>query len=73
MVMRYDDAYKSYYKKKFDFKRSFLVVLMAFRNKKVYELVTGRFGKELDYELIGKLFPDFDSKVVDLAEGKSFH
>ena len=29
----------------------------------------GRFGKELDYELIGKLFPDFDSKkVVDLAE-----
>ena len=66
-----DDAYKQYYKKKFDFKKKYLggPEKRSERNKRCTELVMGRFGKELDYELIDVLFPKFDSeKVVKLAE-----
>lgn len=59
-----DQSYPDYFKKKFEFQNKHLggPATRASLEKRCTQLVEGRFGKELDHELIGILFPNFDEE-----------
>jgi len=66
-----DDAYASYFKKKFDFSHKHLggPAVRPVREERCTKLVVGQFSKELDAEMLPILFPQFPKeKVITLAD-----
>lgn len=66
-----DDAYPELYKKRFAFARDFLggPVQRPVRQERCTWSVMGAFEKELDYEMMPRMFPDFPTqKMIDVAE-----
>ncbi len=66
-----DDAYPEFYQMRFEFNRKHLggPNVRPDRQERCTKLVMGRFGRELDAELLPVMFPNFpQEKVVQLAE-----
>jgi len=66
-----DDAYPEFYKKKFEFNQKHLggPVVRPDREERCTKMVMGRYGKELDEQMLPILFPHFpEKKFVRLAE-----
>lgn len=66
-----DDAYPKYFKMRFDFEKKYFggPTSRPSRQERCTSEAKEIFSKEIDAELVDKLFPQFDeSKVVDVAE-----
>jgi putative endopeptidase len=66
-----DDSNPTFFKKQFDFKRKHLggPTKRPPRKERCTSLVMGRFGRELDAEMIDVVFPNFPSqKIINLGE-----
>lgn len=66
-----DDAYPELFQKRWDFAHKYLggPLKRSDRQERCTGAVMGAFGRELDYELLPRLFPDFPrEKMVEVAE-----
>jgi putative endopeptidase len=66
-----DDAYPDFFNKRFEFTRKHLggPNVRPDRQERCTKLVMSRFGREMDAELLPKMFPNFpQQKVIQLAE-----
>lgn len=66
-----DDAYPELFKKRWDFRHKYFggPLTRSDRQERCTESTMGSFGRELDYELLPRLFPKFPKdKMVKVAE-----
>ena len=66
-----DDAYPELFKKRWDFSHKYLggPLSRSDRQERCTESVRGSFSRELDYEMLPRLFSDFPKeKMIQVAE-----
>lgn len=66
-----DDAYPELFKKRWEFRHKYLggPLTRSDRQERCTESVMGSFGRELDFELLPRLFPEFPKeKISQVAE-----
>lgn len=71
MLHYLDDAYPKFYKQYFAFRHKYLggPQKRPDRQERCTKIAMGQFGMELDYELIGLMFPDFpQERMVKVGE-----